>query len=154
MRANTCLKKVAILGIFFNAFLSCANLQDDLTAVAETVDTVIHEIPLAGNAFLTHKPDGADEIITSSGLANWTNNASTTSVYFRSQDAGNVSLKLRAKVAPESNSSKIKITVGGSSKEINLTGSNFQDYEIGSCRDHGLCKIGSARRFKNRGLLR
>lgn len=134
MRAKTFLKLLALLGVFFNGLISCANGKEDLLEIPKNIlpkDTVFYDVPLAGNAFVTIKPSNGNELITASGLSNWTNKESVTSIYFRVKDPGSVRLKLRAKVAPANNSSKIRITVNGNSRAIDLMGSNFVDYELG-----------------------
>lgn len=45
-------------------------------------------VPVAGNSFLTVKPSGANEVITSTKLGNWTNANSVISTYFRVSNAG------------------------------------------------------------------
>ncbi|TDS16046.1 DUF3472 domain-containing protein [Sphingobacterium paludis] len=134
MRTKTFFKFLALFSIFLTGLISCAHVTEDLAGIPERItatDTSFYDVPLAGNAFVTIKPSDANELITENGLANWTNKESVTSVYFRVQDSGSVSLKLRAKVAPANNSSKIKITVNGNAREIDLVGSDFEDYEIG-----------------------
>ena len=87
-----------------------------------------YSVPLAGNAFITA---GSSAMITSSGLANWTNASTVASTYVRANGTGNLSLKLNAKVAPSGNSSVVKVTVNGVSKNVNLSGGNYTDYYVG-----------------------
>lgn len=131
---KTTFKLIALLSIFSHLLVSCAKLTDSTVVVESAVgevDQALSEVPLAGNAFLTVKPTGALEVIGDNGLGNWTNASSVTSVYFRVDKAANIVLKLRAKVAPENNSSKIKVTVGNDSREIDLSGSDYLDYDVG-----------------------
>ncbi|ATL47990.1 nematoblast specific protein [Chitinophaga caeni] len=90
-----------------------------------------YEVALAGNAFITTLPGGASELIGSNGLANWTNGGAIASAYVRVNDTGKLSLSLRAKVAPSGNSSVVKVTVNGTSQNLNMSGSSYQDYYVG-----------------------
>src|SRR5476649_1709206 len=56
-------------------------------------------VALAGNAFITHAPAGAQEEINDNGLANWSNPGTVTSAYFRMASAGTVTLGLDARLA-------------------------------------------------------
>ncbi|MBP6619939.1 MAG: DUF5077 domain-containing protein, partial [Leadbetterella sp.] len=71
------------------------------------------KIPLGGNAWVTN---GAE--ITEKGLENWTNSDQVCKVYFKVNKAG----KLKLSVFSEAVSSKIKISISGKSKVIELKG--------------------------------
>ena len=73
-------------------------------------------VPVAGNSFLTVKPSGANEVITSTKLGNWTNANSVISTYFRVSNAGTLSIGLKASVP--SGTSVVKVTVGNVSKTL------------------------------------
>lgn len=91
-------------------------------------DSTVYSVPLAGNAFITA---GAAAAINTTGLGNWTNSNTITSTYVKTTAAGNLSLKLRAKVAPAGNSSVVNVTVNGVSKTVNLSGDNYQEFIVG-----------------------
>ena len=88
-------------------------------------------IPLYGNATIS-KPPGASEILTSyNGLANWTNAQTVTSLSVNAPYTGTLKLALNLKVAPSGQSSVIKVTVDGISKDVSISGDNFHDVVIG-----------------------
>lgn len=88
-------------------------------------------VALAGNAYVTSTVP-ADEIITSTGLANWNNSNTITSTYFRVNRTGKLTVHLKAKVAPAGNSSTIKVTVNGTAFNVNLSGADSKTYAVGS----------------------
>ncbi|MGK6343479.1 DUF3472 domain-containing protein [Chryseobacterium sp. DT-3] len=91
----------------------------------------IHEVPLAGNAFVTYSTASAyAEKITNNGLGNWTNPGTVVSTYFKVSNSGTLNLKLKAKVP--SGSSTVKITVNGVSQNITMSGSSYNTYPAGS----------------------
>lgn len=86
-------------------------------------------VPVAGNSFLTVKPSGANEVITSTKLGNWTNSNSVISTYFRVSNSGTLNIGLRASVP--SGTSVVKVTIGNVSKNVTLTGSAYTNYIAG-----------------------
>ncbi|WDF69455.1 DUF3472 domain-containing protein [Sphingobacterium oryzagri] len=129
------IKLLALLSLFFHVMVSCAKIQDVAVANVSTsaqVNSSSYEVALAGNAFVTSRPTGASEIINNAGLANWNNAATIISIYFRVEHAGDVQLKLKAKVAPANNSSKIRVAIGNTAREIDLAGADFKDYDLGT----------------------
>lgn len=71
------------------------------------------KIPLGGNAWVTN---GAE--ITDKGLENWTNSNQVCNVYFKVNKAG----KLKLSVFSDAAKSKIKLSISGTSKVIELKG--------------------------------
>lgn len=98
---------------------------------AQLVTGTTSVVALAGNAFITSAPAGASEVINDSGLANWTNANTVTSIYFRMAAAGSATLALDARLAGAS-SSKIRVTVNGSSFDVNLAGTATKTYAVGT----------------------
>ncbi|MDR4892907.1 MULTISPECIES: DUF3472 domain-containing protein [unclassified Chryseobacterium] len=92
-------------------------------------NTSSFSVPVAGNSFLTVKPSGASEVITSTNLGNWTNSNTVISTYFRVSNTGTLNLGLKASVP--SGTSVVKITVGNISKNMTLTGSSNKEYTVG-----------------------
>ncbi|PUB29604.1 uncharacterized protein DUF5077 [Elizabethkingia sp. YR214] len=123
------------LGIALFAFQSCRennitteeSVSPQAKASAVTVSTF--SVPVAGNSFLTVKPSGANEVITSTKLGNWTNSNTVISTYFRVSNPGTLSIGLKASVP--SGTSVVKVTVGNVSKNVTLTGSANTSYTAG-----------------------
>ena len=120
------------------SFLSCqksevqTNLEEKLSLRAASPGVSGYEVPLGGNAFVTSAPSGAVEVINSNGLANWTNANSVISTYAKVPQAGALRVKIRAKVLPSGDSSTVKLTINGVSKQIKLKGGTLQDYTVGT----------------------
>jgi len=123
------------LGIALFAFQSCR--ENNITAEesvspqakASAVTGSTFSVPIAGNSFLTVKPSGANEVITSTKLGNWTNSNTVISTYFRVSNPGTLSIGLKASVP--SGTSVVKVTVGNVSKNVTLTGSANTSYTAG-----------------------
>ncbi|MYN27852.1 DUF5077 domain-containing protein [Duganella sp. CY42W] len=92
---------------------------------------VTSTVALAGNAFVTTLPSGAEEIITDSGLANWSNAGAVTSAYFRVAAAGPVKVAMDARLAG-SNNSTVKVTVNGTPFTVPLAGTASKTYTVGT----------------------
>ncbi|QMV67705.1 DUF3472 domain-containing protein [Sphingobacterium paramultivorum] len=120
------------------SFLSCqksevqTNLEEKLSLRAASPGLSGYEVPLGGNAFVTSAPSGAVEVINSNGLANWTNANSVISTYAKVPQAGALRVKIRTKVLPSGDSSTVKLTINGVSKQIKLKGGTLQDYTVGT----------------------
>lgn len=117
-------------------FQSCAEntmAAEDTVATQKNVSALKNvssfSVPIAGNSFLTVKPSGASEVITSTNLGNWTNSATVISTYFRVSNTGTLNIGLKASVP--SGTSVVKVTVGSTSKNVTLTGSGYKDYTAG-----------------------
>ncbi|MCT3835074.1 DUF3472 domain-containing protein [Elizabethkingia anophelis] len=124
------------LGIALFAFQSCREnnmtAEDSISPQAKASGAVAgstFSVPVAGNSFLTVKPSGANEVITSTKLGNWTNANSVISTYFRVSNAGTLNIGLKASVP--SGTSVVKVTVGNVSKNVTLTGSANTSYTAG-----------------------
>ncbi|CAI8754645.1 DUF3472 domain-containing protein [Chryseobacterium sp. IT-36CA2] len=103
-----------------------AATQKDASALTKAAS---FSVPVAGNSFLTVKPSGANEVITSTNLGNWTNSNTVISTYFRVSNTGTLNIGLKASVP--SGTSVVKVTIGGTSKNVTLTGSTSKDYTVG-----------------------
>lgn len=123
------------LGIALFTFQSCR--ENNITAEesvspqakASAVTGSTFSVPVAGNSFLTVKPSGANEVITSTKLGNWTNSNTVITTYFRVSNPGTLSIGLKASVP--SGTSVVKVTVGNVSKNVTLTGSANTSYTAG-----------------------
>jgi hypothetical protein len=94
-------------------------------------------IALAGNAFVTQSTPNATEIITDTGLANWTTASTVTSAYFRVTAAPNcsricptpVTISLNARLAG-STYSTIRASINGVPFTVRLEGTATKNYPI------------------------
>ena len=95
------------LGIALFALQSCR--ENNITAEesvspqakASAVTGSTFSVPVAGNSFLTVKPSGANEVITSTKLGNCTNSNTVISTYFRVSNPGTISIGLKHLFRPE-----------------------------------------------------
>lgn len=132
------IKFLALLGAALVCFVSCkktvekTETEEKLSLRAATPGPNGYEVPLGGNAFVTSAPIGAAEVINSNGLANWTNANSIVSTYAKLPQAGTLTVKIRAKVLPNGDSSVVKLTINGVSKQISLKGGTVKDYAVGN----------------------
>ncbi|NIF04479.1 DUF3472 domain-containing protein [Chryseobacterium sp. Tr-659] len=124
------------IGIALLVFQSCAETTaatEDTTAAQEKISALKNassfSVPVAGNSFLTVKPSGANEVITSAKLGNWTSSNTIISTYFRVGNSGTLNIGLKASVP--SGTSVVKVTVGSTSKNITLTGTASTEYTVG-----------------------
>lgn len=88
-------------------------------------------VNLGGNAFVTSAPENASEKISDTGLVNWTNPATVTSVYFRLAQAGQLKLGLVAKLGGAT-ASTVKVSINGTPFNVNLSGANSRTYDVGA----------------------
>ena len=88
-------------------------------------------VALAGNAFITTALAGASELINDSGLANWNNPNTISSVYFRMVSTGSVTVGLNAYLAG-SNHSTVRVTINGTAFTVQLAGTTPKTYPVGT----------------------
>jgi hypothetical protein len=119
--------------LFFQSCTETLMAAEDSSAVQKSSSALKNtpsiSVPVAGNSFLTVKPSGASEVITSTSLGNWTNANTVISTYFRVSNTGTLNIGLKASVP--SGTSVVKVTVGNTSKNVTLTGSTKTDYIAG-----------------------
>jgi hypothetical protein len=94
---------------------------------------VVHEpnvvrVPVGGNSWVT-KSSAASATIGNDGLTNWSSPANTIVTYVRFDHIGKLALSVNLRV-PEGKS-RIRVTVSGQSREIDVTGSHLTDYALG-----------------------
>ncbi|MGV3588503.1 MAG: DUF3472 domain-containing protein [Adhaeribacter sp.] len=98
------------------------------------------EVPLGGNTWKsqTNKAGGQ---IDKTGITNWTDPENTFTTYVRVAKPGNLKLWLRLHV-PEGKS-RLRVTLLGKSREINIAGNSPQDYYAGEwqVKKHGYLTI-------------
>ncbi|GAB2516513.1 DUF3472 domain-containing protein [Spirosoma aerophilum] len=84
-------------------------------------------MPVGGNSWVTNGVNKAD--ISEDGLINWSNPASAVDTYVRFARAGTVTLSISLRVP--NGKSRLRLTVLGKSREIEVKGTNFTDYPLG-----------------------
>ncbi|MBT2563125.1 DUF5077 domain-containing protein [Pedobacter sp. ISL-68] len=87
-------------------------------------------VPVGGNAYVTTLATGGTESVTNTALTNWTNPNSIFSAYFRLGTLGSLTVKIKATVP--SGSSVIKVTINGTSFNVNVTGASSTTYNVGT----------------------
>lgn len=88
------------------------------------------DVPMGGNAFVTTLGSGGNEVVTTNTLSNWSNANSIFSSYFRLGTTGTLTVKMKAKVA--SGSSVVKLKINGTAFTVNLSGSAYTTYDVGT----------------------
>lgn len=119
------------VAFFCIIFISASCKKSIMASQPQTPPSATIAVPLAGNAYITQQAPGSAEVITDSGLGNWTNAGSITSVYFHLGQTGQLNISLKAKVA-SSGISSVKVTVNGTPFTLNLSGSDYKTYSVGT----------------------
>lgn len=106
--------------------------EDDPAKTAEEINDFVATGPktavaLGGNAWVKTT---AGEEINSNGLANWTNPGAVTSVYFRTEAAGIVTVQLRMKVS--GGNSTFKVSTGTQSITATASNTSFDTVAVGN----------------------
>lgn len=91
-------------------------------------DANLVRVPVGGNSWVTNGSEKA-KTISKDGLTNWSNPASTVDTYVRFDKAGAMNLSVNLRVAD--GKSRIRVTLLGQSKEIDIQGGTFIDYPLG-----------------------
>lgn len=113
----------------FILILSCKSNEVSEVADNENI-TFSKTIPVAGNSWVVNAIDENKKIITDEGITNWTNKNNIIQTYFKTTSTGSVSIGLYAKVPK--GTSKIKVTLNGVSKEVEIFNLNYKEIIIGS----------------------
>lgn len=129
------MKKIfLILAIFSSslAWSSGCSADPDVKKEEEVIPDPVPKlnVPLAGNAFITKAPAEYSEEISKSGLINWNNSSVVISTYFRLAQKGELTVFVKGKV-PASGTSKVKLSVNGTSFDLTLTGKEYKTYYAG-----------------------
>jgi hypothetical protein len=111
--------------LFVNIVSAAFLFFSHTTAHAQKIYT--DTIPLGGNAWVNEPA-----LITDSGLKNWSDASSVTSIYFRAGVAQTFNLFLRLKV--DEGKSEINISAGNNKFIKQISNTNFETVEIGKLR--------------------
>ncbi|MDN3585070.1 DUF5077 domain-containing protein [Pedobacter aquatilis] len=93
--------------------------------VPETIDGIL--VPFGGNAFIQTK--AAAETIEKTGLTGWTSDKTISVVYFRVQQAGELKLGLKLKVA--GGTSQFNVTANGVTNKVTASNSELKNVYVG-----------------------
>lgn len=88
-------------------------------------------IPIGGNAYITQSTNGFTEKINETGLSNWTSTSTTTSVYFKIGQTGELHVAMKAKTDP-GGVSVVKVLVNGTPFTVNISGDATKTYFAGT----------------------
>lgn len=101
-------------------------------------DTTIR-LPLGGNSWANK--EAGDQFITEKGITNWSDKGIMFQTFFRINRPGSIHLKLHAK---SNGASKLNITIGHQTRQVNIHGTAWQVYDVGDwiIKDTGYIAIG------------
>lgn len=94
--------------------------------VTHAADVV--RVPIGGNSWVT-KPSERTAAITKEGLTNWSATDSKITTYVRFGKAGTINLSIQLRV-PDGKS-RLRLTLQGKSKELDVQGTTLTEYELG-----------------------
>ena len=123
----TSFKKISVISnlIFSLQFFCCAVVNAAIPSVPTNI-----AIPFAGNAFITTLATGGVEEINDTGLTNWTNTETITTVFFSVGKMGKLNVAIKARV-PLSSKSVVAVSVNGKAVIVNLGGdSEYKTYFV------------------------
>ena len=112
-----------LLGLLLMACNPVATPDEHLTHIVNAV-----RVPIGGNTWVTNAMGGA-ETISENGLTNWSSPAGTVTTYVRFAKPGAFNLSVNLSVP--TGKSRIRVTLLGTSKEIDIQGSTLTDHRLG-----------------------
>ena len=120
-------KKISVISnLLFSLLIFCCAVANPAIPAALTNIAV----PLAGNAFITTLATGGVEEINDTGLTNWTNTETITTVFFSVGKMGKLNVAIKAKV-PLSAKSVVAVSINGKAVKVNLGGdSEYKTYFV------------------------
>jgi hypothetical protein len=114
-------------------FLSCSGDSDTDTSSSnnkpEEKLQLTTAVPPGGNSWVINNLEANGDLIFDDGIHNWTSTHPVIRTYFKTQNKGELHVGLKIKVA--SGKSIIKVTVGNTSKEVEVNNTNYQVVEVG-----------------------
>lgn len=87
-------------------------------------------IPPGGNSWVVNAPEANEDVISDSGIHNWTDTGQVIRTWFKVTTPGEVYVGLNAK-AP-TGASVIKVTLGDKTGEITLNNTDYEDIPVGA----------------------
>lgn len=119
---------VLILVAFIQTLTSCSFFSRTNNATPEKAIVLTTTIPTGGNSWIIND-FGKNDNVSNTGIHNWINLSDVIRTYFYSNSTGKIGVG--ANIKSSDGASKIKVTVGGVSKEIEVSNSDYQDVYIG-----------------------
>lgn len=89
-------------------------------------------IPAAGNSWVINDLSKSGDVITGKGIAGWKDGTARIRTYFRTEQTGEISISIRARVA--SGISEIEVTFGSEKKSIQFKNVTFDTIPVGTFR--------------------
>jgi hypothetical protein len=90
-------------------------------------DPNVVRVPIGGNSWVTNGSGNTD--VSKDGLKNWSNPVSTVDTYVRFARTGNLTVSISLRVP--TGKSRIRLTMLGKSREIEVEGDSITDYPLG-----------------------
>jgi len=118
--------------IVFNLSCSSDAVKTEPDSETDPITTELDlstKIPPGGNSWVVNDFTQNESIISDNGLHNWADLNSVIRTYFKTSASGNLHVGLNIKVP--SGISKIKVTVGNETKNIEVSNTNYADIEVG-----------------------
>ncbi|MEZ5039531.1 MAG: DUF3472 domain-containing protein [Saprospiraceae bacterium] len=125
-------RKMILTLIGVNFLISCSLHNYPLEKINPTTPVPLNiAIPTAGNAWVMDNGRYIpSQMVTSEGIRDWNNQQHTIRTFFYMEEAGSLSLGIKAKVP--SGTSKVTFTFGNASQTITLEGNEFKNTFIGN----------------------
>jgi hypothetical protein len=122
----------ALLPTVFFLFSTCF-INDEITQQRDVDQpgwTV--RIPPGGNSWVVNQPERNREVISESGIQNWSDPDSRIRTFFHLEKTGDLTLGLRLRAVD--GPATIRCDFGGEVREVTVSGDGFEDLTIGSFR--------------------
>ncbi|WP_162183631.1 DUF3472 domain-containing protein [Wocania ichthyoenteri] len=95
-----------------------------------TIEDLHISIPFAANSWMDNNPDKMRSKKSNSNIQNWTDGTKKIKSYFKTDKTGQLHLALKAKV--DQGGSKLKVTLNGVSKDIELKSTHLDTVIVGT----------------------
>jgi hypothetical protein len=104
--------------------------QTAFCLVSSSEKQIIVSIPAAGNSWIINDVMRSDEVITATGITNWSNTESTIRTYFRIEKPGELKVSLRLRI--KSGVSEIEVSSNRKSEKISISNQSFDTIYTGT----------------------
>lgn len=110
------------------ALLTACAFSASPDSIQTVDDSTSLSVPIGGNSWVIDATTGT-ETITKAGLTNWSSPTATIETYVRFEKTGTLNLSITLRVP--GGKSRLKITLLGQSKEIDVQGDTLRNYPLG-----------------------
>ncbi|MEX0360173.1 MAG: DUF5077 domain-containing protein, partial [Allomuricauda sp.] len=111
------------------AIFACgSDVDDPKEEVIDKLDLRV-TIPAGANSWVVNSTQQDETVVSDGGIHNWTSLTDVLRTYFKTSSSGELHVGFRIK-SPEG-TSKIKVTVGNDSKEVEISNKEYEIVEIG-----------------------